>query len=190
MTRKAQGVDEFLPHLPEKTQGLMMDFPPVFTWPVDRRQATEGTPRSTCLDTSTATTMPIPGNGSPTKHEETIEHVLSHVHKQLLEGGTKGHADIYAKGTTSSYFEVDKLIKQQWSASLCTLTATVEQIKDISSLPAWGIKLQQVVGGLCRLFNFFVPLAYPCAVADKFWGAIHDLLTVRRRMLTMIHNGS
>lgn len=197
MTGRAQGVDEPLPHLPEKTEGLIMDFPPVFTWPVGRRQATEGTPGATCLDTSTATNGPSPGKGSPNRHE-TIEHVLSHVHKQLLEGGTKGHAEIYAKGTASSYFEVDKLVKEQWSASLSTLNATVEQNRNISSLPPWGMKLQQVVGGLCRLFNFFVPLAYPCAVADKFWGAIHDLLTVRRRyayhelqwLLTSIFTGN
>lgn len=98
---------------------------------------------------------------------------------------------MYGKGTTVSYFEVNKLIKQRWSTSLSTLTATIEQNKDISSPPAWEKELQKAVGGLCRLFNFFVPLAYPCAVADKFWGAIHDLLTVREEgMHTMTYNGS
>lgn len=188
IARRAQGLEEFLPvdkpatstNLPEKTQRLIMDFPPVFTWPVGRRQGTEATASSSSgLDTTATANSPSPGK--PNKDEQTIEHVLSHVHKQLLEDENKGHAEMYGKGTTISYFEVNKIIKQRWSTSLSTLTATIEQNKDFSSLPAWEKGLQKAVGGLCRLFKFFVPLAYPCAVADKFWGAIHDLLTVRRR---------
>ncbi|KAJ9483952.1 hypothetical protein VN97_g9434 [Penicillium thymicola] len=67
---------------------------------------------------------------------------------------------------------------QRYAVSLPTLIAKRAEIVP-NLLPPEMVPLKNVVSRLCRLFHFFVPLSYSCAVSYKFWGAVHDLLAVR-----------
>ncbi|KAJ5205556.1 Mg2+ transporter protein CorA-like/Zinc transport protein ZntB [Penicillium cf. griseofulvum] len=108
--------------------------------------------------------------------EETINHVSAYIHSELLAPTGGNVWKIYKQATTKSYFDVDQAIKQRYAISLPTLIAEhAENVPDLLSSEEAALKV--VVIRLCRLFNFFAPLSYPCAVSGKFWGAVHDLLT-------------
>ncbi|KAJ5480061.1 hypothetical protein N7530_005570 [Penicillium desertorum] len=183
-------------------QRISLEFPPVFTWPVGNKSVNRESSRSG--EGIKGHSRDNPGDESSPKskaqfsneisetsspQEETIEHVSSHINRQLLGDGSKAR-EIYERGTTKTYFDADKAIRQQWAVSLPSLIGTVGQSED-PGLPHWETALREIVISLCRLFNFFVPLAHPCTVGSKFWGAIHDLITIipqmcdRSRMLEL-----
>ncbi|KAI9368695.1 hypothetical protein BJX61DRAFT_203959 [Aspergillus egyptiacus] len=168
---------------------INLEFPPVFTWPVaTRRQIDDSTKSSSAEKTDQGPRAKGIGQSSNevtnvlNVQEETIKHVSSHINKQLLEAEGESGRIIYNEGTTMSYFDADKAVKHQWAVSLPALIATMGHTQEPVAVPPWEMTLREVVAGLCRLFNFFVPLAYPCEVGDKFWGAICDLITVIPRM--------
>ncbi|CAI7570047.1 unnamed protein product [Penicillium glandicola] len=164
---------------------INLQFPPVFTWQTKKRSSTE---QSTLSTSNTPLGNPNPGHlnsnvqsrdKSPkvwSVDEETIKHVSAHINNELLEPTDGDSWEIYRQATTKSYFDVDRAIKERYAVSLPTLIAEcAEIVPDLLSSESAALK--DVVSRLCRLFNFFAPLSYPCAISGKFWGAVHDLLT-------------
>ncbi|CAG8902282.1 unnamed protein product [Penicillium egyptiacum] len=162
-----------------------LEFPPVFTWQTKKKLSTEEIAISkpnNALDNPSPDhpkSNVQPQNESPdvlSVDEETIKHASAHINNELLEPTDGDSWEIYRQATTKSYFDVDRAITQRYGVSLPTLMA--EPVENApGSLWSDTAVLKVVVGRLCRLFNFFAPLSYPCAVSGKFWGAVHDILT-------------
>jgi hypothetical protein len=172
---------------PARRPTINLEFQPVFTWQTRKKPPKE---ESTISKSNTSPDKSSPDHldsniqppNEPTEissvDEETIKHVSAHIHNELL-APIDGHGwkIIYKHATTKSYFDVDQAITERYAISLPKLIA--EHPKDVSDLVSTeAAALRDVVIRLCRLFNFFAPLSYPCAVSGKFWGAVHDLLTV------------
>jgi hypothetical protein len=175
----------------EKRPTISTGFPPVFTWPVTKRSSEQRENTDLQVESpSIENTDPESEKNAQSLHEEPaqntqeeiIKHVSSHIDGELRGSTKQLRTQAYQKATEMSFFEVDKAITKRWRASISfSMIATVGQVQVASGLPPWETALKEVVSSLCRLFNFFVPLAYPCVVGDKFWGAIHDLITVHMR---------
>ncbi|KXG51206.1 Mg2+ transporter protein, CorA-like/Zinc transport protein ZntB [Penicillium griseofulvum] len=170
---------------PARRSAINLEFPPVFTWQTRKKPSKE---ESTISKSNTSPDNPSPdhlnSNIQPLNKpieisnvdEETIKHVSAHIHSELLAPIDGYGWRIYKYATTKSYFDVDQAITERYAMSLPKLIA--EHPKDVSDLASpEAAALKDVVIRLCRLFNFFAPLSYPCAVSGKFWGAVHDLLT-------------
>ncbi|OQE43405.1 hypothetical protein PENCOP_c003G02763 [Penicillium coprophilum] len=162
------------PSAPPHPPTINLEFPPVFTWQTRKSH--------TSLDNTSPNhlTSNVPSIYEPPEplsmDEETIKHVSAHINNELLEPANEFGREIYRQATTKSYFDVDWAVTQRYAVSLPTLIAEhAETVPD--SLSSEAASLKDVVIRLCRLFSFFAPLSYPCAVSDKFWGAVHDLLT-------------
>ncbi|KAJ5777604.1 hypothetical protein N7520_000850 [Penicillium odoratum] len=151
-----------------------MRFPPVFTWPVGKRPSEQSEDSDDQMDTLSA---PESDKETQSLDEDTIKHVCSHIDGALQESDRDRRRRIYEEASAMSFFEVDKAISQRWAISFSTIISA-GQDKETNELPPWEKTLKEVVSGLCRLFNFFIPLGYPCVIADKFWGAINDLVTI------------
>ncbi|KAJ6017221.1 hypothetical protein N7451_000600 [Penicillium sp. IBT 35674x] len=164
-------------------------FPPVFTWPVTKRSFE---PRDSLGHQAKSSNLESPDPDSAKNvqslheeteaqhtHEETIKHVSTHIDGELRESIREDNKMVYKETTEMSFFQVDKAIIERMGISISFLMMTdVGKAKRVSDPPPWKQDLKEIVSSLCRLFNFFVPLAYPCVIGDKFWGAIHDLITV------------
>ncbi|KAJ5102729.1 Mg2+ transporter protein CorA-like/Zinc transport protein ZntB [Penicillium argentinense] len=94
---------------------------------------------------------------------KTIDDVSSHIDTQLLRTGSKER-------------------RKKYSISLPTFIATEGHVENSVKDPPWEADLKEVFCTLCRLFNFFIPLEYPCNVGQKFWGAVQDLIENIPRM--------
>ncbi|KAJ6102931.1 hypothetical protein N7486_005358 [Penicillium sp. IBT 16267x] len=168
------------PPSPDHRTEISLDFPPVFTWPSGKKASVEKDTVSAehlrsvmeSRETSIAATHILNND------EETIRHVSSYINKQLLELGEETDQEIYKAATISSHFHADQVIRKQWATPLPTLLANSKQVGNASTLPPWEATLKESIVGLCRLFNFFVPMEFPCDVTKRFWGAIHDLVTI------------
>ncbi|KAJ6150055.1 hypothetical protein N7471_001254 [Penicillium samsonianum] len=163
---------------------INLEFPPVFTWQTKKKPSMK---ESAISKANSPLDNPSPDHSksnvqSPNKppgilsvDEDTIKHVSAHINNELLEPTDGDSWEIYKQATTKSYFDVDRAITQRYAVSLPTLIAEqAESVPDLFSPEM--VDLKDVVSRLCRLFNFFAPLSYPCAVSGKFWGAVHDLL--------------
>lgn len=107
-----------------------------------------------------------------------MKHISADINNELLDSTTGDSSSIYKQATKKSYFDVDQAIMQRYAVSPPTLIAKRAEIVP-NLLPPEMVPLKNVVSRLCRLFHFFAPLSYSCAVSYKFWGAVHDLLAVR-----------
>ncbi|KAJ5504765.1 hypothetical protein N7463_007639 [Penicillium fimorum] len=161
-------------------------FPPVFTWKTRETPSREKNAISksnTPLDNTSPDHLKsnVQSLNEPPEllsvDEETIKHVSAHINNELLEPTDGDGWEIYRKATTESYFDVDRAIRQRYAVSLPTLIAEDAEIAP-NLLSSEEMALKDVIIRLCRLFSFFAPLSYPCAVSAKFWGAVHDLLTI------------
>lgn len=173
----------------ERKPTINTGFPPVFTWPVTKRPS-GASENINCQIKNSSIESPDPESGKNVHpllqeteaqytHEDIIKHVSTHIDGELRESIRGTSRLIYQDATEFSFFEVEKAIVERLGVSISfTVIAGVGKEKGASDLPPWKTTLKEVVSSLCRLFNFFVPLAYPCVVGDKFWGAIHDLITV------------
>ncbi|KAJ5173902.1 uncharacterized protein N7500_001833 [Penicillium coprophilum] len=162
------------PSAPPHPPTINLEFPPVFTWQTRKSHTSLDNPSPNHLKSD------VPSPNEPPEplsmDEETIKHVSSHINNELLEPTNRFGQKIYRQATTRSYFDVDWAITQRYAVSLPTLIAEHAETAPDSLSPE-AASLKDVVIRLCRLFSFFAPLSYPCAVSDKFWGAVHDLLT-------------
>ncbi|KUM58239.1 hypothetical protein ACN42_g8922 [Penicillium freii] len=165
---------------------INLEFPPVFTWQTKKTILVEESPISKPnrpLDNPGSdhlkSNVQSPNNPPEvlSVDEETIKHVSADINNELLDPTTGDSSSIYKQATKKSYFDVDQTITQRYGISLPTLIAEhAEIVPDLLSPEM--VPLKDVVSRLCRLFHFFAPLSYPCAVSDKFWGAVHDILTI------------
>ncbi|KAJ5415211.1 hypothetical protein N7465_003906 [Penicillium sp. CMV-2018d] len=165
---------------------INLEFPPVFTWQTKKTILVEESPISKPnrpLDNPGSdhlkSNVQSPNNPPEvlSVDEETIKHVSADINNELLDPTTGDSSSIYKQATKKSYFDVDQAITQRYGISLPTLIAEhAEIVPDLLSPEM--VPLKDVVSRLCRLFHFFAPLSYPCAVSDKFWGAVHDILTI------------
>lgn len=166
---------------------INLEFPPVFTWRTKTTPLVEENPISkpnSPLDNPSSGHLKLkfqsPNNPPEvlSVDEETIKNIFADTNNELLDPTTGDSSSIYKQATKKSYFDVDQAITQRYAVSLPTLIAEHPEI--VPDLPSPEMMpLKNVVSRLCRLFHFFAPLSYPCAVSHKFWGAVHDLLTVR-----------
>lgn len=173
----------------ERKPRINTGFPPVFTWPVTKRSSEPSEDLEQQIqNTSIESPGPDSDKNAQSLHEETeaeptyeeiIKHVSTHIDGELRGSTTEASSTIYKAAAEVSFFEVEKAIVKSLGASISfSMISDVGKEKGLSGLPPWKTDLKEVVNTLCRLFNFFVPLAYPCVIGDKFWGAIHDLITV------------
>ncbi|KAJ5375421.1 hypothetical protein N7517_007427 [Penicillium concentricum] len=170
---------------PPHRSTINLEFPPVFTWQTRKRPSRENNAISksnipldnTSPDHLKSNVQYLNERPEPLSvDEETIKHVSAHINNELLEPTDGDGWEVYRKATTKSYFDVDRAITQIYAVSLPTLIAEHAEIAP-ESLSSEAVALKDVIIRLCRLFSFFAPLSYPCAVSGKFWGAVHDLLT-------------
>ncbi|OQD98435.1 hypothetical protein PENSOL_c009G05499 [Penicillium solitum] len=164
---------------------INLEFPPVFTWRTKTTPLVEEIPISkpnSPLDNPSSdhlkSKVQSPNNPPEVLNvdEETIKILFAYINNELLDPTTGDSSSIYKQATKKSYFDVDQAITQRYAVSLPTLIAEHPEIVPDLLSPEM-VPLKNVVSRLCRLFHFFAPLSYPCAVSDKFWGAVHDLLT-------------
>ncbi|CAI7568565.1 unnamed protein product [Penicillium crustosum] len=165
---------------------INLEFPPVFTWRTKTTSLVEESltskpnspldnPRSDHLKSK----VQSPNNPPEvlSVDEETMKNLFADINNELLDPTTGDSSSIYKQATEKSYFDMDRAITQRYTVSLPTLIA--EHAEIVPDLPSPEmVPLRNIVSRLCRLFNFFAPLSYPCTVSDKFWGAVHDLLTI------------
>ncbi|KAJ5202282.1 hypothetical protein N7449_004361 [Penicillium cf. viridicatum] len=164
---------------------INLEFPPVFTWQTKKNPSIE---ESVISNPNRPLDNPSPDHlkskvQSPNEpsevlgvDEETIKLVSADINNGLLEPTDGDSWMIYKEATKKSYFDVDQAITQRYAVSLRTLIAEHAGIAPDLLSPEM-VPLKYVVSRLCRLFNFFVPLSYPCTVSGKIWGAVYDLLT-------------
>ncbi|KAJ5564395.1 Mg2+ transporter protein CorA-like/Zinc transport protein ZntB [Penicillium frequentans] len=173
----------------ERKPTINTGFPPVFTWPVSKRSSepSDGVGHQV-KGSNIESPDPDSAKNLQTLHEETeaqhtheeiIKHVSTHIDGELRESVREDSKIVYNETTEMSFFQVDKAIIERLGIPISFLMMTgVGKAKGVSDQPPWKQDLKEIVSSLCRLFNFFVPLAYPCVIGNKFWGAIHDLITM------------
>ncbi|KAJ5634914.1 hypothetical protein N7528_002756 [Penicillium herquei] len=174
----------------KKQTGLSSEFPPVFTWSTERKPLPEeSSTENTTLEDSSPTSQPTQPTAeskqtSATVREATLHanheslvHVSSDLHEQLLEGVKLSSKAIYEAASVSSHFEADQAIRKHLKVYLHFLIAADRQSEMAQDPVTWDFSLKSSIGGMCRLLNFFIPLEFPCEVTNKFWGGIQDLVT-------------
>lgn len=173
----------------ERKPTINTGFPPVFTWPVTKRPSEPSDSLGHQVkDSNIESPDPDSAKNVQALHEEPeaqhtneeiIKHVSTHIDGELRESVREESKIIYNETTEMSFFQVDKAIIERLGIPISFLMMTsTGKAKGMSDSPPWKQDLKEIVSSLCRLFNFFVPLAYPCVIGNKFWGAIHDLITV------------
>jgi hypothetical protein len=176
---------------------VKLHVPPVFTWAVGKRTET---PEHLEGDSSSEDTKSIERDdkadanytaaeeqyvmADPSREEEeTLDNVSNHINSQLLGMRPRDESVIYKNTTTASLFDVEKMVKDVMKTTVLALMnrSALEEPETDSDTPAWHRDMKEAASILFKLFDYFIPLAYPCDVADKFWGAIQEMFTVGTR---------
>ncbi|KAJ6013243.1 Mg2+ transporter protein CorA-like/Zinc transport protein ZntB [Penicillium herquei] len=175
----------------EKITGLKLDFPPVFTWSTDRKPPPEeSSTEDTTLESSSPPSHPAQSTvesketsatfreATLNANHESLQHVSSHLHDQLLEVVKLSSQAIYRAASVSSNLEAGQALRNQFDVHLNFLIYSDRPLKTGQDPVTWDSSLKSSIGGMCRLLNFFIPLEFLCDVTTRFWGGIHDLITI------------
>ncbi|KAJ5727085.1 hypothetical protein N7493_004905 [Penicillium malachiteum] len=159
----------------KRKTGLKLEFPPVFTWSTNRKPSLEeSSMENTTPEDSSPASHPTESaveskQTSATVREATLHanheslvHVSSDLHEQLLEGQA-----IYEAASVSSHFEADQAIRKNLNVYLPFLIADDRKSETAQDPVTWDFSLKSSIGGMCRLLNFFIPLEFPCEIIPQ-----------------------
>ena len=174
------------------SRDIKVQVPPFFTWAVGKR--------SEAVDSLEGNVLPQnigPGHAANAKDPaaeqqctvadrfreegETLDNLSDHINAQLLEMRQDDEDVLYRNATTTSLSAVEKAIESEFKTSALALMNRglgAQETQAGSDIPVWRSDMRCTAGSLFRLFDYFIPLAYACGVADSYWGALHDILTV------------
>lgn len=171
---------------------LQLHVPPVFTWAVGRRSEMvdrsegNGSSGDTGSDSNTDAKGPKAEQqytmADPSREEEeTLDNVSDHIHSQLLDEGQYGEDVLYRNAATVSLFDVEKMAKNTLKTSVPTLMNRrlgAGNTETDNNSPAWRNDMKWAASIIFKLFDYYIPLPYPCDIADRYWGAVQDIFTV------------
>lgn len=156
---------------------------PIFTWP------TVSSPNALNKDLPirnphSQTNLTVPMSHDPADQprsiimdDQTLAIILTDAHDQLTNRKGKGHRHMYEDTTESTIQDVEAAIGS-FEKEISGIREHENEIEAQKINIAMAEK-KQILNQAKKLSDAFVPANYRCSITNKYWGAIHSVITAK-----------